>query len=170
MCSWRLSFAWKRLAALVPTKTHSAPDATSYYFSSRREGAGAASRNDWKTTPLPAQRQAINLDRTYAAAEFTRLQQGHVPLDMDDRWFVFYEEPWLYLHRSWTGFCVYQVRFEPTTDEVRCAESLVNRESRQYRMTDDDRDVLFLKFLLDGYAGRPTEDSWRRFFDSQSSG
>ena len=69
----------------------------------------AANRNDWKTTPLPAARVGITLDRTYAADEFARIKEGDVPQEMEDKWFAFYEEPWLYLHRSWTGFGIYQV-------------------------------------------------------------
>lgn len=160
MYSLRLRLArplWKRLAALISTRTPPATDATSYYFGSAREGAAPATRGDLKTTLLPAQRQAINLESAYAASEFTRLQHGHIPYDMDDKWFAFFEEPWLYLHRSWTGFCVYQVRFKRTRDGVRSVESFVNRDPHQYRETDDTRDLLFLKFLLDGYAGRSTE-------------
>ena len=50
--------------------------------------------------PLPPAREAIALDRTYTAPEFERLKAGHIPEAMEDKWFVFYEEPWLYLHRD----------------------------------------------------------------------
>ena len=128
-----------------------------------------ATRGDWKTTSLPVQRQALALHRIYSADEFQRLQEGRVPHEMEDKWFVFCEDPWLYLHRSWTGFCVYQVRFERTASGARTAESLVNRDPKQYRGTDE-RDLLLLPLLLDGYAGRPTEDGWRRYLDSSRSG
>jgi len=70
----------------------------------------AATRDDWETTPLPTARASISLDRTYNAAEFMRIREGNVPQEMEDRWFVFYEEPWLHLHRSWTGFGVRLLR------------------------------------------------------------
>ncbi len=69
-----------------------------------------AVRGDWKTTPLPAARAALAFARTYSFAEFAGIQAGLVPEEMEDKWFVFFEDPWLYLHRSWTGFCVFQVR------------------------------------------------------------
>jgi hypothetical protein len=129
----------------------------------------AATRGDWKTKPLPAQRHAFSPDRNYSAEEFKRLQEGDIPREMEDKWFSFYEEPWLYLHRSWTGYCVYQVRFEVTASGARAVEALVNRNPRQYRGTDE-RDSLLLPLLLDGYAGRSTEDGWRRYLDSLRSG
>src|SRR5688500_10310032 len=76
----------------------------------------AAKRDDWMTTPLPAARASVALDRTYTASELERIREGNVPQEMEDKWFAFYEEPWLYLHRSWTGFVIYEVRFEPVGD------------------------------------------------------
>ena len=31
---------------------------------------------------------------------------------MEDKWFIFFDEPYLFLHRSWTGQPVYRVEFE----------------------------------------------------------
>jgi hypothetical protein len=104
----------------------------------------AASRDDWFTTPLPTAREAVVLDRTYSAAEFERRKEGHLPLAMEDRWFVFYDEPWLCLHRSWTGFCWFQVQF--------------------FR-ADSAGDSRLLATLLDCYAGRPSPDTWSPFTD-----
>jgi len=112
-----------------------------------------ATRNSWKNTPLPAQRKTITVDRTYSPEEFRRIQEGHIPHQMEDKWFSFYEEPWLYLHRSWTGYCVYQVRFELSENRARPMESLANRDQEQHRSTEE-RDAQLLALLLDGYAGR----------------
>jgi hypothetical protein len=130
----------------------------------------AASRDDWKTTALPAARKAIPFDRHYSATEFERIKEGLVPGSMDDKWFVFYEEPWLYFHRSWTGYCVYQVRFESAGEDARVAEVLVSREPEQYRETDDSRDAQLLTVLLDGRAGRETRAAWEQFLRHLRSG
>lgn len=116
-----------------------------------------ATRNDWKTTPLPAATAALRLDRVYTVIEFERIKQGNIPREMEDKWFAFYEEPWLYLHRSWTGFGVYQVRFEAVDGGSRVAEALVSRDPDQYRSTDATSDAVLLAVLLDGYAGRGTQ-------------
>jgi hypothetical protein len=123
----------------------------------------AATRGDWKTTPLPVARASIDLHRAYSAEEFARIQEGNVPQEMEDKWFAFYEAPWLYLHRSWTGYAVYQVRFEPADGGGRVAEVLVSRDPDQYRSTDATSDALLLAVLLDRYAGRDTEAAWERF-------
>jgi hypothetical protein len=123
----------------------------------------AATRDDWKTTPLPAARASITLDRTYSADEFARIKQGNVPQEMEEKWFAFYEEPWLYLHRSWTGYGIYQVRFEPADGGGRVAGVLVSRDPEQYRSTDGISDALLLAVLLDRYAGRDTTAAWEQY-------
>jgi hypothetical protein len=127
-----------------------------------------ASRNDWKTMPLPVARAAITCEGTYSADEFAQIREGHVPEEMEDKWFAFYEEPWLYLHRSWTGFGIFDVRFEPAGDGARVAEVLVNRDAEQYASTDDTGDSLLLALLLDQYAGRGTDAAWERYLAWQS--
>lgn len=113
-----------------------------------------AVRGDWKTTPMPQARAAVALDRSYTFAEFAALQAGLIPAEMEDKWFIFFEDPWLYLHRSWTGFCVFQVRFETTKTGVRVAEALVNRDPKQYAGTSGSEDASLLGILLDGRARR----------------
>jgi 8-oxo-dGTP diphosphatase len=123
----------------------------------------AAARSDWKTLPLPAARRVLSFDGSFTPGQFARIKEGFIPESMDDKWFVFFEEPWLYLHRSWTGFCIYQVRFERAGEDVRVAEVLANRDPEQYRETDDIRDALLLAVHLAGRAGRQTEAAWDRY-------
>ena len=41
-----------------------------------------------------------------------KLQEGLIPESMEDKWFVYFEDPFLYFHRSWTGTPVYRVELE----------------------------------------------------------
>lgn len=79
---------------------------------------------------------------------------------MEDKWFIFYEEPWLYFHRSWTGVGIYGVEFEVSPQGASVAASWVSRESRQYAETRTDHDRALLKFLIDALLlGRPARFS-----------
>jgi hypothetical protein len=115
-----------------------------------------AQRNDWKTEVFPSASKSIFVDRTYSKSEFEKIIVGTIPEEMEDKWFVFYEEPWLSLHRSWTGFCVFKVRFEKFDDKVQITEVWVNRNPEQYKETDDSRDENLLAILLDYRAGYDT--------------
>ena len=113
-------------------------------------------RTDWKALPMPEARELASLTRSYSQAEFFQLATGLVPQQMEDKWFMFYEEPWLFLHRSWTGFCIYQVRFEKSVEGVSIAEVVMNRDPSQH--TGDFTPAL-LGILLDSRAGRSARSS-----------
>ncbi|MEH2049041.1 hypothetical protein [Nostoc sp.] len=108
-----------------------------------------AKRNDWKTEPMPSTSTNITLEKVYSQEEFDRIAAGLIPEQMEDKWFIFYESPWLYLHRSWTGFCIFKVRFEVIAENVKIAEVQVNRDPEQYSNTNDERDASMLGMLLD---------------------
>lgn len=65
-----------------------------------------------ETTPLGPDRIPLKIERGLDGPEFSLLCTGVFPREMEDRWFVFYQEPWLYIFRSWTGLGIYEVRFE----------------------------------------------------------
>jgi hypothetical protein len=108
-----------------------------------------AQRGDWKTEPLPAQRTTLHIDRTYSAQEMKRIRQGLIPEAMEDKWFIFFEDDVLYLHRSWTGYCMYEAHLVKKGDGWRVDYVLANRDPDQYNVTDDDKDVDLFVFLVD---------------------
>ena len=99
--------------------------------------------------PMSEARTRLFLDRTFSREEYERISLGHIALDMDDRWDSYLENEWLYFHRSWTGFCIYQLRLEAAGNAYRIAEAWVNRDREQYRGSDDSHDAAFLSFLID---------------------
>jgi hypothetical protein len=108
-----------------------------------------ATRDAWKIEPMPEARAAIAYTRVFDAAEHARVIRGIVPEEMEDKWFVFYAAPWLWFHRSWTGFAIYAVKLDVTDAGSTVEEAWVNRAPQQYRETDDADDAAVLSFLVD---------------------
>ena len=75
---------------------------------------------------MPASAERLAVDREYPGHEWARLCFGVVPNSMEERWFIFYEEPWLCVHRNSNGECFFRVRFEVTGGGARIAEAYVN--------------------------------------------
>jgi hypothetical protein len=131
--------------------------------------ATIATRNSWKTEPLPDQRATLQLDATYSSEEFERLRRGLIPQQMEDKWFILFEEPWLYFYRSWTGYAIYGIRFEQRGDTHRIVEAWVSRDSHQYPSDSIEHDVATLKMILhmrvrkDAASPPPNEmiEEWR---------
>ncbi|HEU5067730.1 MAG TPA: hypothetical protein VFT61_06055 [Sphingomicrobium sp.] len=103
-----------------------------------------AERTSWKVQPLPPERELFDLPLLFSDADAERIKKGHVPLNMDDKWLIFFEDSWLYFHRSWTGHCIFAVRLDGSPNGVRVIEAWVNRNSEQYnsRGTDADRQMV----------------------------
>jgi hypothetical protein len=109
-----------------------------------------ATRESWQHVPLPALRRELPVTGTYAAGEFARMQQGLIPQQMEDKWFIYWEEGILHFHRSWTGFEIYQIEFSVReSGEAILTKCLVNRDQSQYQSTDDENDTRLVGFLID---------------------
>jgi hypothetical protein len=109
-----------------------------------------ATRNSWgKVLPLPEIRAELGFAESYSEADFERIKRGLIPSAMEDKWFVFFEEPWLYFHRSWTGIGIYGVAFQSSIEGAAVAASWVNRDAQQYRETRADHDRAALRSLID---------------------
>lgn len=78
--------------------------------------------------PPPALRVALPMTVESAAPAFAKLAAGKYG-DMDDKWDVIYEEPWLYLYRAGSGLCVFGLRFVRDGDKYRATEAWMSREA-----------------------------------------
>src|ERR1044071_907500 len=96
--------------------------------------------------PMPEKRTTLYIDRVFTDQEYELIRKGVIPQTMDDRWFIFLEDDVLYFHRSWTGFCVYQVSLNKDGAHYKVVEALASRDSSQYSATDDDFDVELLTY------------------------
>ena len=109
----------------------------------------AAKRSDWKNLPLPEKHAIVALDRLYSAQEMVAIGHGVVPMQMEDKWFIFCEGDEVFFHRSWTGKCVYVARFEAAGDGGRLVEARINRDPGQDGKADDDHDTALLLYVID---------------------
>jgi hypothetical protein len=94
-------------------------------------------------------RTTIRLDRNLSSDEMQRVRQGLVPVLMEDKWFIFWEDDTLFFHRSWTGFCIYVVHFTTDDNSCRMVDADVNRDPAQYRGVSDDQDAKLISYLVD---------------------
>ena len=98
---------------------------------------------------MPMKRAKLALNRTFSAAEMELVRRGFIPEEMEDKWFIYWEDGTLYFHRSWTGLCIYVVRFSSDGEGCRMTEALVNRDPAQWRGMDDKADAALISYLID---------------------
>ena len=108
-----------------------------------------AKKTDWKTEPMPVRNATFQFKRKFTKEQMVALMKGNIPQEMEDKWFWYYEDGKLYAHRSWTGFCIYIIKFEMNTG---IHTVIVNRNPEQYKCTDISEDIETLNHLLDWWT------------------
>jgi ADP-ribosylglycohydrolase len=67
---------------------------------------------------------------------------------MEDKRFIYYENEWLYFHRSWTGYGIYKAKIDKVTDGYIIRELWVERNKEKYNNEDDNADIETFLFLI----------------------
>lgn len=108
-----------------------------------------ASRSSWNNLPPPVEREDLDFHALFTDSEFDQLALGLVPEQMEDKWFIFFEDGWLRFHRSWTGAFIYALRLDGSPAGVRVVDSWVNRNPKEYSGTDTEHDRKLVRFIVD---------------------
>lgn len=108
-----------------------------------------ARKTDWQTKDPPSTVCTIPLNRTFPPQEMERIRMGLVPEQMEDKWFIYWQDDTLFFHRSWTGICAFVVRFVAEGDAHRMIEADVNRGPIQHGEPSDVRDAMMISYLID---------------------
>lgn len=107
-----------------------------------------AKKEDWNTEPFPALTRELPFVRHYTPAEMEKLAQGLVPMEMEQKWFVYFDDNTLHFHRSWTGNKIYEVSFLPGASGGRSDKAVVNCDPSQYRANHDCKEEELLDYLI----------------------
>lgn len=111
-----------------------------------------AKRDSWTSIPMSEQRVKFDFQNEFGPMEMEIIKVGRIPDEMDERWFVFFESNWIYFHRSWTGYCVFQVKLEPTGNEKwRVTEAWSTTDPKHYRSRDVKKNNEVLRRVF-GYS------------------
>lgn len=105
-----------------------------------------ATKEDWQIEPMPEKNAIFKIKKRLTKDTLAGLKRGHIPEEMEDRWFSYFEDGKLYIHRSWSGNCIYIVTFNTITNRHKV---IVNRDENQYTCTDINEDIETLNILLD---------------------
>ena len=108
-----------------------------------------ATRASWGRLDFSGPFVPIPWRGSFSESQFELIRLGAIPAEMEDRWFAFFEDPELFVHRSWTGFCIYRVTFVQAADRHVVQTALVSDNRNRYRRKPDLEEVEFLDVLVD---------------------
>ena len=101
-----------------------------------------AQKHDWETEKMPLETETFSMEIELSESEYEQLQNGIIPQEMEDKWFIYFEEDTLYIHRSWTGFCIYILEFPKDFQKSKRFSVIVNRNVKQHLETDIEKDII----------------------------
>ena len=112
-----------------------------------------ASRTLWETKEIDLPK-SISLKILFTPRQFNLIKQGLIPHQMEDKWFIFYENGFLYMHRSWTGFGMYKAEIIKKDGYYAIDEIIAERNKEKNSNEDDevDRDI-FVNLIAGGLLG-----------------
>jgi hypothetical protein len=105
----------------------------------------AAAKDSSKRIPFTVGRP-IPYHKTFSLDELAKIRAGLIPEVMEDKWFIYFEEPHLYLHRSWTGQPVYRLTLIANGDGASVTEALYVPEVLE--QTGPENQASLLDFLV----------------------
>ena len=121
-----------------------------------------ATKESWQNVPINNPKSvniseiAPDLKLFFSEEQYKMLHKGLIPKQMEDKWFIYFENDWLYFHRSWTGNGIFKAKItkemgEQEDQEYKINEFYVERDKNIYKNDEDiyDLDVL-LQLILWG--------------------
>ena len=128
-----------------------------------------ATKDIWKNLPIDNPKQ-LQIYLEFNESQFSKIKNGLIPEEMEDKWFIYYEEEFLYFHRSWTGFGMYKTKItkEPTGYIIR--EFWVERNIEKLRWSIERRSCIYGRFLRTPNVSGEQDHFSHRSFHSKIHG
>ena len=108
----------------------------------------AESRSDYEPIKEP---HLIKFSLVFTKEEYQLLIRGHIPYQMEDKWYIFYKDDWLYFHRSWTGYGMYKAQVLPDQNGYYIDEFWAERRKEMNEYGDDYMDSCEFLMLVSYY-------------------
>ncbi|MCF2526987.1 hypothetical protein [Yinghuangia soli] len=98
--------------------------------------------------------------RVWTAEQWHRIQRGHMAESMEGHWCAFAEGDRVFLHRTWTGYGIYEATFEPFEGGFRIAEAVVETHWRRYAPVISRYAAQHYSVLLEGVLASIAMEEW----------
>lgn len=90
----------------------------------------------------------IDISLHFTDEQFAELKKGFIPYQMEEKWFIYFEDEWLYFHRSWTGYGFYKAQILNEGDGYSIKEFWVERNPEKYLNENDIEDIDIISFVI----------------------
>ncbi len=123
----------------------------------------AATKIDWpELHPMPTSYEEMKIELHFNASHMRNLRRGFIPVDQDQKWFLYFEDNILHMHRSWSGMKMYEVLFDANGEGGVARRVRINLGPEYGGTLDDACETLFdvLKYYASDEAHEPHESGF----------
>ena len=111
-------------------------------------------KNNWKTMPIPQERENLGYQNFFWDSDAEKIMSGYKPVDMDDKWFIYSENGWVYFVRSWTGHHIFAFQLTGSSaGGAKVVASWVNANKDEYRSLGKEMDIQIINNLIKSRFG-----------------
>lgn len=107
-----------------------------------------ANKNSWTIKPMPANPIVLDFDILVQKDLVPALTKGFIPKEMEDKWFIYFEDNKLFMHRSWTGFLVCSINFKEQDGGLRSDKIEINSDKDQFEPTPYPEFLLMIENIV----------------------
>jgi hypothetical protein len=100
---------------------------------------------------FPEQFVKLPIEKQLSDDQMSKVLLGKKPLDMDHRWIIYYNDGFLYFHRSWTGNCIYKIKIDKSNYAAKIVEVLVNTNPKEYKYSNIPEEINHFNQLFDSF-------------------
>ena len=108
---------------------------------------GVVGKDDWKTNEF-SKPHTIKANFRITESQYAKIRFGLLPMQMEDKWFIYFDDGRIHLHRSWTGAKIYEAEIYKAEGCYTISEIVVERDTELNSNTDDNEDIRSFHFLL----------------------
>jgi hypothetical protein len=105
-------------------------------------------RADWKTVISHNDFKVLPIVKILNDADAENLLKGFKPRDIEDRWFVYFEAGWGFIHRSLTGYLIYKIKLDGCPMGARISEAYVSNSKGEYKSNSESEDIKTLNSII----------------------
>ena len=106
-----------------------------------------ATKDSWNITSMDSPKQ-IACFLLFDKYEFERIQWGYIPVQMEEKWFAYFDNNWLHFHRSWTGYEIFKAEIVAVNEAYVINSFWAERNSEKYGNTNEEVDIQTFCFLI----------------------
>ena len=107
----------------------------------------AATQDSWKTLPMPEKHVTVPMDIALTADQMANVRLGHIPVAMEDHWFMYCTDSRICYHRSWTGYCIFEADYEASGDGFKVTRLTINTDPEEHTATPEEAEARFRSLL-----------------------